>query len=218
MSRSSDFPPDSTPDLTPPFHREDVEVQQRETVYDGFFTMQKLTLRHRLFEGGWGPAVSRELFVRGDAVAAVLYDPAHDLIGLVEQFRIGAMEEENGPWCLEVVAGMMESGETPEDVVRREMLEETSIEADQIEYICNYMTSPGGTNEKLHLYCALTDLSSAGGIHGLEEEGEDIKVRVLAAQPVFDAMLKGRFNNAATLICLQWLQLNHPRLRANGVR
>ncbi|BFM14032.1 NUDIX domain-containing protein [Maricurvus nonylphenolicus] len=200
-------------DLTPPFTREDVDIIERERAYDGFFAMDRVTLRHRLFEGGWGPTVSRELFVRGEAVAAVVFDPERNLVGMVEQFRIGAMDEEQGPWCLEVVAGMVEEGEQPEEVVKRELVEETGIEAESMEYICNYMTSPGGTSEKLHLYCVLADLSEAGGIHGLEEEGEDIRVRVFEAPALFDAMLKGRFNNAATLICLQWLQINQDRLR-----
>lgn len=201
-------------DLQPLFSRDDVEVLTQETAYQGFFAMDKYTLRHRLFAGGFSQPITREVFVRGEAVGAVLYDPVHHLLALVEQFRIGAINEACGPWCLEVVAGMVEAGETPADVALREIKEETSLEATQLEYICNYMSSPGGTTEKLHLYCALLDLSDAGGIHGLADESEDIRVRVFAADAVFAAMLKGRFNNAATLIGLQWLQANYLRLRA----
>ncbi|RZA06201.1 MAG: ADP-ribose diphosphatase, partial [Moraxellaceae bacterium] len=82
------------------------------------------------------------------------------------------------------------------------------------EYICNYLSSPGGSDEKLHLYCGLCDLGSAGGVYGLPEEGEDIRVHVFPADEVFAELLNGRFNNAAALICLQWLQLNRARLRA----
>ncbi len=197
--------------VTALFSREDVEVLDREPVYQGFFKMEKVRLRHRLFAGGWSQPLERELFVRGDAVAAILYDPRRDLIGLIEQFRIGALDETCGPWCLEVVAGIADCGGSLEEVVRRELMEEAGVQPEQLEYICNYLSSPGGTNEKLHLYCALTDLKDVGGLFGLAEEGEDIRVQVLGADEVFDAMLKGRFNNAATLICLQWLQLNRPR-------
>lgn len=201
----------------PRFSRDDVEIIRREELYKRFFRVEKVFLRHKLFNGGWGREIGRELFIRGEAVAVVLYDPVNDLIGLVEQFRIGAMDEPNGPWCYEVVAGMLEAGETPEEVARRELIEEANVSPYAMEYICNYLSSPGGSDEKLHLYCGLCDLSQAGGIFGLPEEGEDIKMHVLAAEDVFAELLEGAFNNAAALICLQWLQINRPRLQAQYV-
>jgi len=198
----------------PEFKRDDVEIIRREELYKRFFRVEKVFLRHRLFEGGWGSEIGRELFVRGEAVAVVLYDPVRDLIGMVEQFRIGALDEPNGPWCYEVVAGMLEEGESPEEVARRELIEEANVTPYAMEYICNYLSSPGGSDEKLHLYCGLCDLSQAGGVFGLPEEGEDIRVHVFAADDVFAELLNGAFNNAAALICLQWLQINRNRLRA----
>ena len=198
----------------PQFTRTDVEIIRREEMYKRFFRVEKIFLRHKLFNGEWGREIGRELFVRGEAVAVVLYDPVRDLIGMVEQFRVGALGENNGPWCYEVVAGMLEIGESPEDVARRELKEEANIEPYSLEYICNYLSSPGGSDEKLHLYCGLCDLSQAGGIYGLPEEGEDIRVHVFEADKVFAELLGGAFNNAAALICLQWLQLNRSRLRA----
>ena len=198
----------------PEFTRDHVEILRSEELYKRFFRVEKIFLRHRLFEGGWSREIGRELFVRGQAVAVVLYDPVRDLIGLVEQFRIGALNEAAGPWCYEVVAGMLEAGESPEDVARRELLEEANITPYSLEYICEYLSSPGGSDEKLHLYCGLCDLSQAGGVYGLAEEGEDIRVHVLAADQVFAELFGGRFNNAAALICLQWLQLNRAALRA----
>ena len=201
----------------PQFTRDDVDILRREELYKRFFRVEKVFLRHKLFHGGWGHEISRELFLRGEAVGVVLYDPARDLIGMVEQFRVGAMNEPHGPWCYEVVAGMLEAGETPEDVARRELIEEADVRPYAMEYICNYLSSPGGSDEKLHLYCGLCDLSQAGGIYGLPEEGEDIRMHVFAADDVFAELLNGAFNNAAALISLQWLQLNRPRLQAENV-
>ncbi|WP_039916599.1 NUDIX domain-containing protein [Cellvibrio mixtus] len=198
----------------PQFTNTDVEIIRREEMYKRFFRVEKLFLRHKLFNGEWSGEIGRELFVRGEAVAVVLYDPHRDLIGIVEQFRVGALAEPNGPWCYEVVAGMLEEGELPEDVARRELREEANVEPYALEYICNYLSSPGGCDEKLHLYCGLCDLSQAGGVYGLPEEGEDIRVHVFAAHEVFAGLYSGAFNNAAALICLQWLQLNRSRLRA----
>lgn len=199
--------------MTPPYTRNDVEVLDREDLYKGFFRAEKLTLRHRLFDGGWSSEMSRELFIRAEAVGVLLYDPDLDKIGLIEQFRAGAMDEPNGPWCLEIVAGMIEEGETPEDVARRELVEESGVEVEELEYICRYLPSPGACNEVMHIYCACADLSRTGGIYGLDEEHEDIKVHVLPAEEVFAHLYEGRFNNAAVLLCLQWLQLNRQRLQ-----
>jgi len=197
----------------PEFNRDDVEIVSRENLYKRFFRVEKITLRHKLFKGGWSREMSRELFVRGDAVAVVVYDPVHDLIGMIEQFRVGALREETGPWCYEVVAGMVEPGESAEEVARRELLEEASLEPYYMEYICNFLPSPGGSDEKLDLFCGLCDLNQAGGVHGLPDEHEDIRLHSFAADDVFAELLKGRFNNAAALICLQWLQINRARLR-----
>ncbi len=197
----------------PTFSRDDVEIVAKTTAYKGFFKMEKLRLKHRLFRGGWSGDINRELFVRGDAVAAILYDPHHDLIAMIEQFRVGALSEPHGPWCLEVVAGMIEIDETPEQVMVRELKEEANVVPEKLDYIGNYLSSPGGSDEKLHLYCCYCDLRQVEGIFGLESENEDIRVLTYPAEDVFATLFEGRFNNAATLICLQWLQQNRQRIR-----
>lgn len=202
--------------LRPQFGLDDVEILERKTLFQGFFRFEELKYRHRLYEGGWSETISREVLHRGEAIGAVLYDPLHDLIGLVEQIRPGAFTDPNGPWCLEVVAGMVDPGEDDLDaVVLREMREETGLVPQSIEYICHYMASPGGCTEKLHVYCALADLSDRhGGVSGLDAEGEDIRLLVMPAEAVFAELYSGRFNNAATMISLQWLQANRPKLQA----
>ncbi|MCV6620591.1 MAG: NUDIX domain-containing protein [Cellvibrionaceae bacterium] len=199
------------------FEQSDVEYDQKEVAYGGFFEMQKWQLRHRMFSGEWTENFQREIFCRGNAVAGIIYDPWRDEIALIEQFRVGAHAHPTGPWCLEVVAGMMDKGgESPEEVMARELEEEAGLQAKDMEFICRYLSSPGGTDEEVFLYALLCDLSKAGGIHGLDEEHEDIRLLVFPAQEVFAAMLNGRMNNAATLIGLQWLQLNRERLRGQA--
>jgi len=200
------------PKTPPKYSNKDVEIKDETVVYDGFFKMRETRVRHRMFSGEWSNEFSREIFHRGEACAAVLYDPTHDLIGLVEQFRIGAMASEFGPWCLEVVAGMVEEGESPEQVMRRELMEEAGINEAKLIPITNYYSTPGGCSEKIHVFCALCDLSNAGGIYGLDEENEDIFLHIYPSDDVFAVMLESRMNNAATLIGLQWLQYNRSRL------
>lgn len=204
------------PSVAPVFGRDDVEVVARQDLYRGFFRAEAVQLRHRLFRTGeWSEPMRREILYRGEAVGVVLYDPKRDEVALVEQFRLGALNEPEGPWCLEVVAGMVEPGETPLDVAKRELIEEAGIEQAELSYIGSYLATPGGSDEKLHLYCGLCDLTGVGGVFGLPEEHEDIKVHVLAAGDAFAALYTSRCNNPAALIGLQWLQLNRERLRAS---
>ncbi|UHQ56922.1 NUDIX domain-containing protein [Microbulbifer sp. YPW16] len=204
-------------DLVPEFSTDAVEVVERETVFDGFFKMLRLRLRHRLFRGGWSEIFTRELFVRDNAVGVLLFDPRREQVGLIEQFRVGALERPYGPWCLEVVAGMVERGESLEEVARREVQEESGLEVGRLEPIHSYLPSPGGSSERLHLFCGCVDLGGAGGIFGLPEEQEDIRLRVLPLDTLLAALAgdspdAGAVDNAATLICLQWLQLHRERL------
>lgn len=195
------------------FSRDDVVVEKRETLFRGFYRMDKLHLRHRQFAGGLGPAITRELFVRPAAVGVLVYDADTDSVLLIEQFRVGALDDAH-PWQFEIVAGLIEPGEAPEDVVRREALEEAGVTLGAVEKVMDYLPSPGGSDERFGLYVAQADLSLAGGIHGLREEGEDIRVNVMSFNQAMAALQRGRINNAPCIIALQWLALNKPRLVA----
>jgi ADP-ribose pyrophosphatase len=197
------------------FDGADVKLVSSKTAFRGFFELTVHRFRHRLFKGGWSGEIEREVFTKTEASAAILYDPKNDLIALIEQFRAGAVDSEYGPWCLEVVAGMLEPGENPDELILREIQEEAALVPDKLHKITAYYSTPGACNEKIHLYCAECDLSDSGGIHGLESENEDILLSVFDAEGVLDAMLNSRMNNAATLLALQWLAMNRSRLRAS---
>ena len=175
--------------------------------------MERFRLRHTLFAGGWSPVVERELFERGHAAALLPYDPVRDEVVLIEQFRIGALEAPGGAWLLEIVAGIIELGETPEEVVRRETVEEAGIEVAEVEPIYDYLVSPGGTSERITLLCGRVDASRAQGIHGLPHEGEDIRVLAVPFTTAWRWLEEGRIDNATPIVALQWLALNRKRLR-----
>jgi ADP-ribose pyrophosphatase len=195
------------------FSHSDYRIKSTETVFKGFFKMTKTVLEHRLFAGGWSKPLTRELFKRGDAVGVLLYDPVNHLVGLVEQFRLGAMDEKQGPWQYEVVAGMMSRDENPQQVAIRELKEETGEEVEKLIPICDYLVSVGGTDEKMYMYCGLLDLTGKGGIFGLDGEGEDIRFHVWPYDEVMQAFSEGLLNSAAMTISMLWLQLKHSELR-----
>ncbi|WP_018934934.1 ADP-ribose diphosphatase [Thioalkalivibrio sp. ALJ24] len=192
---------------------EDVEVLERETLFEGFFRMARYTLRHRLFEGGWSRQLTRERFERGHAAVLLPYDPVADRVVLIEQFRVGALEKPSGPWLLEFVAGVIEADESPETVVRREALEEAGVTPGRIEFVQEVYVSPGGNSESLRIYCGEVDSLGVGGVHGLHEEDEDIRVFTVPFDEALQLMYDGRIDSAGPVIALQWLALNRERLR-----
>lgn len=191
------------------FGLHDVEIIDRVLLHDGFLKVERLRLKCRLFEGGWSREFTREVLLRGRGVGVLLYDPHLDKVLMVEQFRVGCMDDaSNGPWALELVAGLLEEGETPEDVARREVVEEASLNVGELLRICEYYNSPGGSNEKLSVYCARFDATQAGGVFGVEDEAENIRSVILDRTEALAAVAAGRINNAMSVIALQWLQLN----------
>ena len=191
------------------FGLNDVEILERILLHDGFLKVARLKLRCRLFEGGWSREFTRELLLRGQGVGVLLYDPRLDKVLMVEQFRVGCLEDRsNGPWALELVAGLLEEGETPDDVARREVTEEAGLTVGRLLRICEYYNSPGGSNEKLSVYCAGFDAARAGGVFGVEDEAENIRSVILDRDEALAAVAGGQINNAMSIIALQWLQLN----------
>lgn len=202
------------------FVADDAEVVQQDASYRGFFSLDTIHLRHKLFAGGWSPMFTRELFIRSPAAGVLLYDPVQDSVVLVEQFRVGAVSQSkacgDSPWLLEVVAGMIDKDERADQLVRREAMEEAGCEIKELVPICDYYSSPGGTSERISLFCGHVDSTNAGGVHGLPEENEDIRVSVLSFDQAWFEMqsVSGRLDNAMSIIALQWLFINRDKLKA----
>ncbi|MFW1468610.1 ADP-ribose diphosphatase [Vibrio parahaemolyticus] len=195
------------------FTSRDVEIISKESVFEGFFKMVKYRFKHKLFAGGWSDVVEREMFERGHAAAMLPYDPKTDQVVIIEQIRIGALEHEH-PWQLEIVAGMIDRAESTEEVIRREAEEEAGITVGRVASVTSYYPSSGGCSEKLDVFVGEVDASKAHGIHGLDYEDEDIRVHVLSREQAYQWVKDGRFENGASIIALQWLQLNHQELRS----
>ncbi|CAI1746097.1 ADP-ribose pyrophosphatase [Serratia grimesii] len=193
--------------------KNDVEIIARETLYRGFFSLNLYRFRHRLFNGEMSPEIKREIFERGHAAVLLPYDPVRDEVVLIEQLRIAAVDTSSSPWLLEMVAGMIETGESVEDVCRREAQEEAGVVVGRCKPVLSYLASPGGTSERLSIMVGEVDATTAEGIHGLEEEHEDIRVHVVGREQAYRWVEEGAIDNAASVIALQWLALHHESLR-----
>ena len=203
------------------FSQEDMEIVAEKTLYKGFFTLKQIQFKHKLFAGGESEIVTRELLIKGAASAVIAYDPKADSIVLVEQVRIGAAyhpEPMRSPWLLELIAGMVEKDEKPEEVALRESKEEAGITVKNLTHCLSVWDSPGGTVERLHLFVGKVDSTQAKGIHGLADENEDIRVHVVKREQAYQWMCEGKIDNGIAVIGLQWLQLNYAQLQKRWLR
>lgn len=191
------------------FTAADVEIVGQEPLYRGHVTLDRYTLKHRLFSGEWSGEFTRELMHRGQAAGVVLVDPARDEIVLVEQFRIGPYVAGRAAWQIEIVCGVIDDGESAESVVRREAQEESGCVVTDIRPICEIVASPGLMTETVALFCGRVDASNAGGVHGLDGENEDIRALAAPCNEVFAAIRDGRVTHGPSIVALQWLQIHH---------
>lgn len=201
---------------------EGVEIESCETVFSGYYRVDQYRLNHRLFAGGRSGSMDRLVFERGHAVAVLLYDPDLDRVVLIEQFRVGAFAALRAepdlatafrPWLIEIVAGIIDEGEHPEDVARREAMEEAGCEIAELEPVCRFLLSPGVTSETITLFCGRVRAGAAGGVHGLDAEHEDIRVFTASVEDAFRWLDEGRIANATALVAMQWFRLNHEAVR-----
>lgn len=197
------------------YSAQDLEVLNEKTLYKGFFKLKKIEFRHKLFAGGWSGTVTRELLVKGAASAVVAYDPMRDSVVLVEQVRIGAYQPNStaSPWLLELIAGMVEEGEKPEEVALRESQEEAGVTISHLQHALSVWDSPGGVLERIHLFAGKVDSTQAKGLHGLAEEHEDIRVHVISRETAYQWLCEGKIDNGIAVMGLQWLQLNYQKLQ-----
>jgi nudix-type nucleoside diphosphatase (YffH/AdpP family) len=194
-----------------------VEIIKRERLLDAYFKIDQITLSHERFGGGMSEPRPFLVMERGDAVAALLYDPERRKVITVKQFRIPVYGKSAcGGWMIEAVAGMIAANpdgsfaESPLECVIREVREETGYHIAQAQQICMFFCSPGGLTERVFLYYAEvreTDKQSAGC--GLEEEGEDIELVEYDVDDFFARLSAGEFEDSKLNMAGYWLMAQH---------
>ena len=198
--------------MQPSLEKKDIQLINVEKAYQGFFSLDKLQLKFRLYDGNWSEVVFREIFKKGQAVGILLYDIKKQEVILTEQLRLGALEDKTSPWLLEIVAGIIEKGDSVIHTVHKEVYEESGLDILALEKICEYWVSPGGNDEYFYLYCACIDSTNMQMYGGLQQEAEDIKLHSLSIDKAQRLLKANRLNNASTIIALQWLQMNLDKL------
>ena len=191
----------------------DVRVLEDTRVWQGHYAMRRIKLQHRRFDGEWSETIQREVFERGDAVGVLPYNPVDDSLVLVEQIRAGAIRGNDSPWMLELIAGVVEEGESDTEVVHREAMEEAACTLSILEPIATVFPSAGACSEQVRLFCGRVESASIGGMHGLAEEGEDILVHAVPRSEAMQLLAQDQVPNGHTLIALLWLAKHGDALR-----
>ncbi len=195
----------------------DVRIDARSTPYAAFFAVEEYDVAWRQFDGTFGDAARRAVFLSGDAVTVLPYDPVRDRVLLIEQFRVGPMARGDvQPWLLEAIAGRIDAGETPAEAARREAAEEAGLTLTELLPVAAYYSTPGANSEYLYSFVALCDLpDSVTGVFGLATEAEDIRSHLVPFEAFVDMMARGDVPNAPLILTGLWLQRERSRLRAN---
>jgi ADP-ribose pyrophosphatase len=192
-----------------------VVIKNVKCVFDDFFKIDEAILQFEKFDGTMSPELRRLNFNRGNSVGILVYNLTRNSVIFTKQFRYPVFASAPAQaWVLEIIAGMIDNEQHPEKSAIREIAEETGYQVAEVTFISQFFVSPGGTSEKIHLFFASVrddDAKFAGG--GLEEEGEDIQVVQISIREVMKMLKNGQFQDAKTIIALQWLEKNIKKIQ-----
>ncbi|MFD1550849.1 ADP-ribose pyrophosphatase [Putridiphycobacter roseus] len=183
------------------------EILKEEIVFDQFFKIKKAKIRQDCFDSTT-IEIERLCFERGDSVAILLYEKDTDSFLFTNQFRYPTIKEKDG-WILELTAGSVESAESNQERMGKEVAEEIGYQVNEIELIHTFFVSPGGSSERIALYYATVrtkDKVYEGG--GVATENEDIQLVKIKTNELIKAFHDNRFRDAKTIIGIQWFLLN----------
>lgn len=197
---------------SPAFLENDVEVRATKTLSSGHYALSTLELKHKCFTGDWTDWLMREQIKRDDAVCAILWDPRKDKVVMVEQFRVGVLSRPDSPspWLVEIVAGLIDPGETPEQAIHREAEEEAGCRIKELIPIAEFYNTPGGFSEKSTVYCGIIDLPDS--LVNNPDDDEDLKIHVFEWQQI-QSLLSETTTSASSFVAMQWLIFHHDSLQ-----
>ena len=193
-----------------------ITLNQSRTVYNGFFSVKEYDLSFAKFDGSKSNVVTRSALISSDAVIVLPYDPEHDRVLLVEQFRAGPYaRKDKNPWCLEPIAGLIDQGETPEEAGLREAYEEAGLTISHLELVARSYPSPGISTEFFHQYVGITSLPETTSlVSGLASEAEDIRSHICCFSDFLKMIEAGQITVGPAILLGFWLAQHKDKLRS----
>jgi len=167
------------------------EVVESTRVYDG----RVWDVRRDRFRFG-GHELERD-YVDHTGAVAVLARDADDRVLLINQYRHPIRSRD---W--ELPAGLLDvDGEEPLEAAKRELAEETDLVAAEWHELLSFATSPGGSDEVIHVFEA-RELSPAPEAFPRTEEEAELALRWVPLAEAVEAALAGRIRNSILLVAV----------------
>ena len=191
---------------------QDIDWIDNERLIEGFFTVDRVTLRHRTFAGGMSPELSWFLLRRPDAACAVVYNTDRHVLYFVRQFRLGIAAKGDPAWAVELAAGVVDPGETPLEAIIREVREELGFEVSQAMEVRKIFPSPAILSERIYLYyIEVTDAQRKSDGGGTLDEHEDLEILEVPADEVNGVIERLQITDSKTLCGLAWYMTEKRR-------
>lgn len=184
-----------------------VTIDREEVSFHAF----RKVVTYDYTEDDSGLSARREIIKAHHAVAVVVYDPALDKLVMIRQFRLGAQMGTGQGMTVEIVAGLIDPGESPRTTALRELTEETGLVANRMEPMCRFLTTPGMTDEVLHLFYAEADASALASKAGAAEESEATFPFLLTLEEAMHAVDQNHVYNGIVMLALMWFQRHRNR-------
>lgn len=172
-------------------------------------TLTEIDYDYQFRDGRW-KRISRESYNRGNGTSLLLYNAEKRTVILTKQFRMPAYQNDTTEgMSIEVCAGAIDKGETPEVSIIREVEEEVGYKIKSAEQVLQAYTSPGALTEKMYLFvAAYTDAMKVNDGGGLVHENEEIQVLELSFSKALKMMESGEIQDAKTIMLLQYAQIH----------
>lgn len=185
------------------------KIINKKNLYTGFFSLNKFEFVHQKHDGSWTEKVEREIFSGAHVSTLLPFDPIRNEIILIQQFRVGILSKNDEEYLYEIVAGIIDENELPEETAKRECMEETGCEVSKIVPVQSYFPAPGSSESYYHLFLGEVNSFEGERILGLENENENILVKSFKVNEVRNMLDRKKIKNGLTLIALQWFFLHY---------
>lgn len=181
-----------------------IKINNEKTLSDNKFPLKLYSFEKPGLKGEMH-SQENEIYFRPDGVTVLLVDEAEQKMLFTRQIRLATFLNGNkSGYLVETCAGTIDEGESPEQALEREILEETGYRATSIKKVMQGYPSPAGNSEVIHFFTASYDSKGPkekGG--GAEGEGEDIELVEMDISEAREKLSSGRFTDNKTILLLQ---------------
>lgn len=189
------------------------KVLKKDRKYDSFLKMDLIQVQVD-YEDGHSQVLNRYLVNGSNAASVLIYDTKNDLALMVEQFRIGMVNEDSAS-SLECPAGLIDEGETAEQAIVREVFEETgqTITSEQLSQVSDAsFVSCGMTDIRISVFICECDLSNVKeSVQGTDHD-EYIFTRLVPYSTLIQRLKNKEIKHITQIAALQ-----HSLLKSVGL-